>query len=750
MSRRVAAADGGFDGVIAAAIDPDYFLRFYKSIELGESGMIRMARADGVLLAQHPNRLGSDRPPITATRTLERPAVVISVALGESDVLRIWYRELRRTVAVVFAVLALVGFLSALLLIQLRRLEASERRFRDFANAASDWFWETDAAHRFNYFSDAMAIASGIDPASALEHRRLELVERTGPGGVVTDHEADLLAHRPFRDFTYETTNARGERRFVKVSGTPIFDANGRFEGYRGTGSDITAQVVTQQALAAAEADYRAMFENLPIGFYRSSPDGKQLRCNPALVRLNGYASEADQIANVNDIAREWYVEPGRRDDFIAALERDGRVRDFESEIYRHRTRERIWITESARLHRAADGTAVFYEGTVEDITARKRAEATLRERTGQLQTFIDHVSDGVLVCGADLRVALWNARLLELLEFPADLVADGATLGDLIAFCAARGDYGPGDTDALTAVRIADAARFIEHDFQRATPSGRVLRARGRPLAGGGFITTYTDITDRIRFETELRNAKEEAEAANRAKTEFLANMSHELRTPLNAILGFAEIIRDRMFGDMAMERYSDYAKDIYDSGLHLVQVIGDILDMSKIEAGKYELDEEAVDLPVMVAACLGMVGGRPVDGGVALVERAGGDVGRVHADKRALKQVILNLLSNAVKFTEPGGTVTVETARTPDGGIGVRVIDTGIGIDADAQERIFEPFQQADNGLGRRYEGTGLGLSISKRFMELHGGGLAVESEIGRGTSVTAWLPSSRVLPD
>ena len=750
LSRRISAPDGTFVGVIAAAVDPQYFLKFFGAIDLGAHGAVSLTRTDGVVLAQFPDRPNNEARTIVASRTLDKPGIRVIAALGEDDVLRAWTLELRRMVAIVFIVLALVGFFGAMLLIQLRRLEAGERRFRDFAASASDWFWETDAEHRFTYFSDAMRAASGLDPAELLGRRRVDILERTAPGSTLEGHLADLAAHRPFRDFTYEGIDGTGQRRFVKVSGTPVFDGGGRFAGYRGTSSDITDQVLTLKALADAEADYRSMFENLPIGFYRSWPSGKQMRANPALVRLNGYGSEAEQIAGVNDIAREWYVDPDRRSAFIAILERDGFVRDFESEVFRHRTRERIWVAESARLHRGPDGSPLYYEGTVEDITARKHVEAALRERTAQLQTFIEHMSDGIFVCGPDLRMMLWNARFAELLEFPPSMIAEGATLENLMKYCAVRGDYGPGDPLKLAAERLAWAADFAEHDFDRRTPSGRVLHARGRPLAGGGFLTTYTDVTDRFVFENELRHAKEEAEAANRAKTEFLANMSHELRTPLNAILGFAEIIRDRMFGDAAIERYSDYAKDIFDSGLHLVEVIGDILDMSKIEAGRYELDEETLNLSELVTACIGMVSGRASDGAVTVEQATTEGIGPVLADRRALKQVLLNLLSNAVKFTEPGGRVTVTAARLAEGGIGISVTDTGIGIDAAALSRIFEPFQQADNGLGRRYEGTGLGLSISKRFMELHGGGLKIESQLGRGTTVLAWLPSGRVLPD
>ena len=225
-----------------------------------------------------------------------------------------------------------------------------------------------------------------------------------------------------------------------------------------------------RQALIAAERDYRSIFDNAIDGIYRSSTAGRQLRANPALVRLNGYSSEEEMLRSVNDIAAEWYVEPGRRAEFMRLLNEEGQVENFESEIYRHKTRERIWVSESARLVRDGSGRPLFYEGTVRDITELKQA-------------------------------------------------------GE------------------------------------------------------------------------ELDIARKEAEAANSAKSQLLANVSHELRTPLNAILGFSEILAGEMLGALG-ERYRDYAKDIHDSGLHLLSIIDDLLDLSKIEAGRLNLNEDIVNV--------------------------------------------------------------------------------------------------------------------------------------------------------
>jgi signal transduction histidine kinase len=254
-------------------------------------------------------------------------------------------------------------------------------------------------------------------------------------------------------------------------------------------------------------------------------------------------------------------------------------------------------------------------------------------------------------------------------------------------------------------------------------------------------------DITDQHQAELTLTKAKNEAEQANRAKSEFLANMSHELRTPLNAILGFSEVIRDRHFGD-DNARYSEYAANIHDSGEMLLALISDILDMSKLEAGKLKLAEEVVDLTQVVESCSTMVAGRATDGGIAIASLLPSAPVHLRGDQRALKQILLNLLSNAVKFTPSGGNVSVSVGRTDGGAIQLAVGDTGIGIKPSALAKVFRPFFQIDHAATRSKGGTGLGLAISKHLAELHGGTIAIDSKPGIGTTVTVTLPAERAV--
>jgi PAS domain S-box-containing protein len=251
----------------------------------------------------------------------------------------------------------------------------------------------------------------------------------------------------------------------------------------------------------------------------------------------------------------------------------------------------------------------------------------------------------------------------------------------------------------------------------------------------------------DRRRAEEELREAMETAELASRAKSKFLANMSHELRTPLNAIIGFSEIMRDGLFGPLGSARYTEYAKDIHDSGTHLLNVIDDILDISKIEAGRYPLEEQEIDLGEVLRWSIEIVRPRTAEKQQAVRLAIPDDMPMLYADLRAMRQIMLNLLSNASKFTPEKGRIDVSTHVSGSGELQISVSDTGIGIPSEKLDEVMEPFGQVDDSSSRHHGGTGLGLPITKSLTEMHGGTFRLESELGRGTTATLTLPSSRL---
>jgi cell cycle sensor histidine kinase DivJ len=255
-------------------------------------------------------------------------------------------------------------------------------------------------------------------------------------------------------------------------------------------------------------------------------------------------------------------------------------------------------------------------------------------------------------------------------------------------------------------------------------------------------LVAVTRDVSDREAHEAELIRARDSAEEASRAKTEFLANMSHELRTPLNAVIGFADILSGELFGKLSEARYREYARLIHESGKHLLNVVNDILDMSKVEAGKFRLVKEPVDVGALVALSCDIMRHAAEQRSLALIADVAPGLPALPADRRTCKQMLLNLIANAIKFTDPGGVVRV-SAREAHGNIELGVADNGIGIAKQDLPKLGNPFVQANNAYGRAGHGTGLGLSVVSALAELHGGRLILESTLGQGTTATIILP-------
>jgi len=420
------------------------------------------------------------------------------------------------------------------------------------------------------------------------------------------------------------------------------------------------------------------------------------------------------------------------------------------------------WIDArgQARGDRGDEGfTSVL--GVALDTTEARRAKSQAQAAESRLRDGIESVSDAFVLFDKHGRLILSNQAFQDAFAFETSMLRRGVLKQDLnrIAALAIKSDQ------PATGGRAG--AREIElHD-------GRWLQLMERFTSDGGSVVTAADITAIKQKEAERQRATERlhvtiteledreeklsllarkyevamtrAEAANQAKSEFLANMSHELRTPLNAINGFSEIMAGEMFGPLGDAKYKGYAADILKSGQHLLSLINDVLDMAKIEAGKLTLHYETVSLQEVVEDAARLMRGKVQEAGLSLLIDAP-DLPDIEADYRGLKQVVLNLISNAVKFTPEGGHIVVALSRESGERLRVAVTDTGIGIAAEDLSRLARPFEQVEGQHSKMTQGTGLGLALTKSLIELHGGALGIESEPGRGTTVSFGLPIRR----
>jgi PAS domain S-box-containing protein len=449
-----------------------------------------------------------------------------------------------------------------------------------------------------------------------------------------------------------------------------------------------------------------------------------------------------------------------------ATLEAHEPVRDFQYDFMDADGR-RMVVSISGKPFFDADGVFQGYRGATTDITERVRAETALRESEERFRAVVDHSPTKIHFKDVEGRYVLINRKAEELFGLLNE-ETKGKTTSDLFA--------------------AEQEAAFVAHD-KAVRDSGRAIEAEevfslsGRrrtfltvkfPILDGegeivGVGANGMDITERKEFERELIETRkhlerqsrdleemaqtlsmacEQAESANRAKSEFLANMSHELRTPLNAVLGFSEVVAGEVFGPVGNATYLEYVQNIHDSGQHLLALINDLLDLSKVESGKQELLEEVVDVAEIVRASIVLVADGAEKGNVTIGLDLPAGLPRLRADKRYIKQIVVNLLSNAVKCMPDGGSVTIAASVEPDGGFQIQITDTGIGIAVADIPKALSPFGQVESKVRNRMEGTGLGLPLSKSLTELHGGSLELHSEVDVGTTATVYFPAYRVV--
>jgi two-component system cell cycle sensor histidine kinase PleC len=375
-----------------------------------------------------------------------------------------------------------------------------------------------------------------------------------------------------------------------------------------------------------------------------------------------------------------------------------------------------------------------------------RRSRTLERKSDARLASAIAGLKAGIALFDDKDRLVVANPTYRQIHEIIADILVPGVPFETILRENVRRSrfDLGADEAEGYIARRL-DQHRNPGPVMERRLNDGRWEQVREQRLSDGGLLLVILDITEEKAREDALVQAKTSAEEANRAKTDFMSTMSHELRTPLNAIIGFTDMMLTGVFGPIGSAKYLEYTEDVHRSGRLLLEMINEILDLSKIEAGRYELYPEDLDLAPIVADCVGVLSVIAQQRDVELTSAVSGRMS-VKVDDRAIRHILLNLLSNAVKFTSAGGSVTLSARAASDGTIAIAVRDTGIGIAAADLDRIFEPFRQADTAISRTQEGTGLGLPIAKRLVELSGGRLALESRLGLGTTFTVWLPAAQ----
>ncbi len=782
LSRRLSGPDGGFLGVAAAVIDLRRFADFYGSLDLGPHSLVTLWNDDGAVLAGSRPSVRIEANPyanarflprfddgaqvhtliglsafdgeerVGTTRKVEGLPLHVLVRFGAKDFLESWYADLWRRGLETTALSAALILLAAQVMRHMNRqeqttraLRASERQFQALFDSSFQVMGLLAPDGRVIALNQPACALAGLPPDLVVGRPAWAFRgwARTDAIAAQFRHSIETAAAGRFVRYETDIVSDDGDVRVMDVSIKPVFDEAGTVVLMVTEARDITERKRAEINLRDSEARLRSYLDAAMEGFFISGDGGRFIDVNPAACQTLGFSRAEILAMRVPDlIARDHPL----AESSLAGFRKVESGGVFRGEMALHR-KDGGLVRAEVNAVRLDNG---LFLGVARDVTERRLAEEALRASTNRLSALLRALPDLVFILDDEGRYREVIASADDLLIAPPE-----DTLGRKVE------EMLPPDTaskvmETLRLTLETGQPQLVEYPLTvQAGPLWFEARTQllapdfgTRPMV----LVLARNITDRVEAAARLAAAKEQAEAANLAKSAFLATMSHELRTPLNAIIGFSEIMLHELFGPLGNPRYHDYARHVQSSGRHLLDLINDVLDMSKLESGRFTLDESWVDVVDTLDSCRALAAVAADRGGVMLTVACSPDLPGLFVDERALRQVLLNILSNAVKFTPPGGRVEAKARVLDDsdfgpGGFIITVRDTGIGIAPEALARIAEPFQQADSSIARRFGGTGLGLSISRNLIDLHGGSLCIDSEAGIGTTVTVQFPTHRI---
>lgn len=732
-------------------------------------------------------------------------------------------------------------------------------RFRDYADADADWFWELDPNYRFAIVSMRREGRSTVRENDLLGKTPWEFADADPDH----DHEragfVDKLQRRePFRNFRISLRQSDASHVYWRLSGKPVLGADGTFFGYRGIATDETVEAIRRTNLEALASDYQTALEQLSEGVAYFDDRHRISFTNPAFRKLIPLPSELFLPGTSYGNFVAWLTPllvvdrrlgskiqtslgQGRLDLYFEDGHRlEGEIRTLSSGRHMMLVRECKPASSTGMIAKGGlfyqelaeskqpfvahiEGKIVFANAAAGDIfrcpvdslvgsdlwnfihpDERERLRAYNRDRRDGKDVPVSYLTRGVRADGEyrvwefTVHMGVWEgARAVQVFlqdrtvqhqaeqalidsEMRYRYLVDGSIQGlfvhrnweILFANDAAAQMFGY-DVDDFIGRNVMDIVspdeRGVIADIRRRRLAGDDdvpdryeflgLKSDGTEIAIEIFSSlvdwdgspaiqaTIMDVTRRKQTEHNLLKAKEAAEHADRTKTEFLANMSHELRTPLNAIIGFSQLIRDKIMGDLDAH-YVDYAGSIHASGMHLLEVVNDLLDVASIESGAITLNNEEVEIALIIRSCERMLRTRAQKAELLISVNISDPGVTVRGDARRLKQILINLVNNAIKFTRPGGHVVVHAYLSDANEVVLEVEDSGIGISKADQDVIFDAFTRVNSSFVSEREGTGLGLPLVHALTEMHGGRITLDSEPGRGTKIAVILPPERLI--